>query len=151
MQSNETKNAKRRARRLKERKARLAGLHCLNCDVLLSERLEGTGRSFKYCRMCLTEHQREVMRARCRAYYHRKRRTSDIMAKKRAYSRKYRESYHPYVTAKRRIWWRKNKERINASRRKGGPAYRKYQVREGVKVVVSPITADRKQSWAPRR
>src|SRR5665213_2747366 len=66
-------NAKRRERRLRQRSARLAKRHCLNCTALLSERLDwSAGRSNLYCRKCLTEHPDEVRRDRCRRYYNRK-------------------------------------------------------------------------------
>lgn len=64
-------NEKRRARRLEKRKEALASKHCLNCDILLAARLIDSGRSFLYCRKCLTEYRAEARRNRWKRYYER--------------------------------------------------------------------------------
>jgi hypothetical protein len=66
-------NARRRERRLKMRAVKLARKQCKNCTVLLVERLNWSpGRSYVYCRKCLTEHREEIRRHRWRRYYYRK-------------------------------------------------------------------------------
>lgn len=64
--------AKKRKWRLAKRKAKLAGKHCLNCDILLTERLVDKGRSYLYCRKCILEYGKEIQRDRIRRYYYRK-------------------------------------------------------------------------------
>ena len=73
MQSVEEKNAKKRLKRLGERKERFKDKHCLNCDIFISERLIDKGRSYLYCRKCLTEYKDEARRNRWRRYYERNR------------------------------------------------------------------------------
>jgi hypothetical protein len=66
----ESINAKRHERRLKQRMARLGSNKCLNCEILLVERLNwARGRSKLYCRKCLTEYREEVRRHRWRRCY----------------------------------------------------------------------------------
>ena len=66
-------NAKRRERRLKARAEKLSDKNCLNCEMMLTVRLNWSpGRSYLYCRKCLTEHREEVRRHRWRRYYNRK-------------------------------------------------------------------------------
>ena len=79
-----TKNEKRKARRLEQRKQRLLGKHCLNCEILLAERLEDSGRSYVYCRKCLTEYKDEARRNRWRRYYKRNRERLRIYFRERA-------------------------------------------------------------------
>lgn len=68
----DTINARKRERRLAQRKEKLKGKHCLNCDILLVARLEDKGRSYIYCRRCLTEYRREVMRHKWNRYSRKK-------------------------------------------------------------------------------
>jgi hypothetical protein len=63
--------AKRR-RRLKARLKKLEGKKCLNCEILLKARLVDKGRSYLYCRKCISEHTLEVRRHKWRRYYYRK-------------------------------------------------------------------------------
>lgn len=65
----EKRNALKRAQRLKARKQKLANKHCLNCDILLAERLEDKGRSYLYCRKCLIEHKDEVLSHKYSRYW----------------------------------------------------------------------------------
>lgn len=69
----EERNAKRRAKRLAARLTLLEGKKCLNCEILLVARLGiDNGRSYLYCRKCITEYSTEARRHRIRRYYYRK-------------------------------------------------------------------------------
>ena len=66
-------NAARRKRRALKLLSKLEGKKCLNCEVLLSARLDWKpGRTYLYCRKCITEHPEEVNRDKCRRAYWKK-------------------------------------------------------------------------------
>ena len=92
------KNKKRQIKRLQERKTKLQGKHCLNCSILISERLIDKGRSYLYCRKCLTEYKDEVRRNRWCRYYQRKR--NELLPKIRERVRQYRKRYEHVKTKK---------------------------------------------------
>lgn len=64
------RNARRKQRRLEARKERIKDKHCLNCTILLAARLEDAGRSYLYCRKCITDYKDEARRNRWRRYYY---------------------------------------------------------------------------------
>jgi len=64
--------AYRRKSRHEARLKRLEGKKCLNCEILISSRIIDKGRSYIYCRKCITEYKVEARRHRWRRYYYRK-------------------------------------------------------------------------------
>lgn len=66
-------NAYKRAYRRRKLLQKLQDKHCLNCEVLLNQRLDWSkGRTYLYCRKCITEYPKEVNRHKCRRSYHKK-------------------------------------------------------------------------------